>query len=87
MPGKSHEERNLVSYSPWGCKVSDMTKQPILSLPPFVISMMNCAGIILSKICETEKNTMIYIYVESKLYEHVEREYKFVIFRAFGQGK
>ena len=50
-------------HGPWGCKVPDMTEQLIfsLSLPPFVISMMNRAGIILSKICETEKNTMIYM--------------------------
>ena len=24
LPGKSHGQRNLVSYSPWGCKESDM---------------------------------------------------------------
>ena len=21
LPGKSHEQRNLVGYSPWGCKI------------------------------------------------------------------
>ena len=53
-------DRGLVGYSPWGHKESDMTEQLMLSLslPPFVISMMNRAGIILSKICETEKNTV-----------------------------
>ena len=25
LPGKSHGWRNLVAYSPWGCKESDMT--------------------------------------------------------------
>ena len=25
MPGKSHGQRNLVGYSPWGHKESDMT--------------------------------------------------------------
>ena len=25
LPGKSHGQRNLVGYSPWGCKESDMT--------------------------------------------------------------
>ena len=25
LPGKSHRQRNLVGYSPWGCKQSDMT--------------------------------------------------------------
>ena len=27
LPRKSHGWRSLVSYSPWGCKESDMTKQ------------------------------------------------------------
>ena len=53
-------DRGLVGYSPWGHKESDRTEQLILSLslPPFVISMMNHAGIILNKKCETEKNTV-----------------------------
>ena len=25
LPGKSHGRRSLIGYSPWGCKVSDMT--------------------------------------------------------------
>ena len=27
LPGKSHGQRGLVGYSPWGCKESDMTEQ------------------------------------------------------------
>ena len=27
LPGKSHGQKSLVGYSPWGCKKSDMTKQ------------------------------------------------------------
>ena len=27
LPGESHEQRNLVGYSPWGHKESDMTEQ------------------------------------------------------------
>ena len=27
LPGKSHGQRNLVGYSPWGCKELDMTKR------------------------------------------------------------
>ena len=27
LPGKSHGQRSLVGYSPWGHKESDMTKQ------------------------------------------------------------
>ena len=28
LPGKFHGQRSLAGYSSWGCKVSDMTKQP-----------------------------------------------------------
>ena len=31
LPGEFHGQRNLVGYSPWGLKESDMTKQLILS--------------------------------------------------------
>ena len=27
LPGESHEQKSLASYSPWGYKESDMTKQ------------------------------------------------------------
>ena len=27
LPGKSHGQKILVSYSPWGCKESDMTER------------------------------------------------------------
>ena len=26
LPGKSHEQRSLPIYSPWGCKELDMTE-------------------------------------------------------------
>ncbi|KAM7233308.1 hypothetical protein CapIbe_015444, partial [Capra ibex] len=26
LPGKSHGQRSLVGYSPWGCKELDMTE-------------------------------------------------------------
>ena len=32
FPGKSHGQRGLAGYSPWGCKESDRTKQVSLSL-------------------------------------------------------
>ena len=32
LPGKSHKERSLVDYSPWGCKESDTNEQLTLSL-------------------------------------------------------
>ena len=34
LPGKFHGERNLVGYSPWGHKESDMTEQLQFSLKP-----------------------------------------------------
>ena len=27
LPGKLHEQRSLVGYSPWACKQSDMTER------------------------------------------------------------
>ena len=27
LPGRSHGQRSLVGYSPWGCKMSDMTER------------------------------------------------------------
>ena len=27
LPGEFHEQRNLVGYSPWGCKELDSTEQ------------------------------------------------------------
>ena len=32
LPGKSHGQRSLVGYSPWGCKESDMTEYRHTSL-------------------------------------------------------
>ena len=34
LPEKSHGQRSLVTYSPWGCKELDMTEG--LSMPPVV---------------------------------------------------
>ena len=31
LPGEFHGQRNLVVYSPWGCKESDTTEQLTLS--------------------------------------------------------
>ena len=30
LPGKSHGQRRLVGYGPWGCKELDTTEQQIL---------------------------------------------------------
>ena len=32
LPGKSHGQRSLAGYSPWGCKESDTTELLTLSL-------------------------------------------------------
>jgi len=31
LPGKSHGQKSLTGYSPWGCKESDRTEQLTLS--------------------------------------------------------
>ena len=33
LPGEFHGQRNLVGYSPWSCKESDMTEWLTLSWP------------------------------------------------------
>ena len=38
MPGKSHGQRNLVGYSPWDLKESDMTEQ-LYSLTHYTLMM------------------------------------------------
>ena len=37
LPGKSHGQRSLADYNPWGCKESDMTEQLTLHLLSGVI--------------------------------------------------
>ena len=32
LPGEFQGQRSLVGYSPWGCKESDTTEQPAVSL-------------------------------------------------------
>ena len=32
LPGKSHGQRSLMGYSPWGCKESDLTDRLIVHL-------------------------------------------------------
>ena len=42
MPGKSHGQRSLVGYSPWGCKESDTTER--LHFKHFVVNLQNSKG-------------------------------------------
>ena len=39
LPGKSHVQRSLVGYSPWGRTDSDTTERLILSLSPSLLSL------------------------------------------------
>ena len=39
LPGKSHGQRSLAGYSPWGHKESEMTEQLILSYPLLILSI------------------------------------------------
>ena len=35
LPGRSHEQRSLAGYSPWGCKDSDTTEHIHISIVGF----------------------------------------------------
>ena len=41
LPGKSHGQRSLMDYSPWGCKESDMTMQLQFSPVDLVLSELS----------------------------------------------
>ena len=40
LPGKSHGQRSLVGYSPWGCKELDTTERLHFHLFPFYLGIM-----------------------------------------------
>ena len=44
LPGKSHGQRSLVGYSPWGCKESDTTEQ--LSTNAMFLRFEQTSGIV-----------------------------------------
>ena len=39
LPGKSHGQRILEGYSPWGCKESDTTERLHFTLPHFIMNI------------------------------------------------
>ena len=41
FPGKSHGQRSLVGYSPWGRKKLDMTERPHFHFPHFLSVYLN----------------------------------------------
>ena len=41
LPGKSHGQRSLVCYSPWGCKELDTTEQ-LYFLCTYICMLSNC---------------------------------------------
>ena len=58
LPGKSHVQRRLAGYSPWGCKESDRTEQrnnttvctALKCGPPSLVSNMTHGGSALSRV-------------------------------------
>ena len=69
-PGKSHGQKSLTSYSPWGCKELDMTEQlntylTRLSLPAHsLISLGTLASNPSHSLCHGKQNTPITKKVE-----------------------
>ena len=57
LPGEFHGQRNLSGYSPWGCKVSDMTEPLTLSLAllPNVLNQKRIVCFILQQSSMLEK--------------------------------
>ena len=45
LPGKSHGQRSLVGYSPWGCKELDTTSLPTWFSPLIVKLMLQSYGL------------------------------------------
>ena len=45
LPGESHGQRNLVGYSPWGCKESDTTEQLMLKCMKGYFAGLFCTDI------------------------------------------
>ena len=43
LPGESHRQRNLASYSPWACKESDMTETTELAHPQLAVPTFTSA--------------------------------------------
>ena len=42
LPGKSHEQKSLADYSPWGHKESDTTEHTCIKERKKTISKQNC---------------------------------------------
>ena len=51
LPGKSHGQRSLAGYSPWGCKESDMTDRLTLSLSFSLPKTCSAASLLLLFSC------------------------------------
>ena len=58
LPGESHGERNLVGYSPWGCKQLDLTEH---TYKPSVLSCHNYSFVFI------KSTNMTMILVDSHL--------------------
>ena len=51
LPGKSHGQRSLVGYSPWGCKESDTTERVHLRLIVLLLIWTTVILILLKNLC------------------------------------
>ena len=51
LPGKSHGQRSLVGYSPWGCKESDTTERLQLRLIVLLLIWTTVIWILLKNLC------------------------------------
>ena len=54
LPGKSHKQRSLVSYNPWGLKQLNMTEQPVQNIDR-KFSLSHTLGLRNSNYFHTEK--------------------------------
>ena len=72
LPGKSHGQRSLENYSPWGCKETDTEhacKITMLNETVILISHYYCIykyGKNMSVFMQMCRNTLLYIHVVGK---------------------
>ena len=75
LPGKSHEQRSLIGYSPWGRKESDMTEQLHVSRFTFchkcgvicISEVMDISPVILIPACASSSPAFLMMYSAHKL--------------------
>ena len=78
LPGKSHEERSLVGYSPWGHKELDMTEHAHTHLH---LTKSPCTSLSLLSKTETERKTPINVQKD------ILNVYFYIFEDRWGKGK